>query len=247
MSYQWFMAHEYDVLYLVLAFVAVVWLGSRVITRRSTYSELTEDYGLYAVVGDMGAGKTYLLAWMGLRAMKAGRLVFANFPLRGADMVSTWTEVLAVPDGSMVLLSEMHLCWPIGKTTKIPVGVQTWATQLRKRTITCLWDSQYWTQVGLMWRKLTFRVWHGQKAFRAHEYELFQAFDYGKRGLKAQRLARIFVKRTSEVEQSYDTKFINEGFGAWWERGYQVGAVARSSPVVSLDRRSAYGRGRSPA
>jgi hypothetical protein len=216
--YAWLNAHLSLVAEVAIGCSVVVWVGAKLWGRRMTYDDMTEDYGLFGVVGEMGSGKTYFLVWMAIRALKAGRPVFANFGIEGlTGTVSSWEELLSVPNGSLVLLSEMHLLWPLSKTAKIPQGVQTWVTQLRKRTITCIWDSQYWTQVGLMWRKLTFRVWHAEKMFRAHRYLMFDQFSYAKRGKMGKPLAKHIVKRRADVERAYDTKQVVEGFGAWWD------------------------------
>jgi hypothetical protein len=155
--------------------------------------------------------------------------VGANFDLSfggaRARRLDSWADVLAMPRGSLILLHEMHLCWPVN-VTKGPPGVQQWATQLRKRTITVLWDSQYWTQTSLMFRKLTFRVWVGERWYRGHVYRLFESFDYSKRNIRAQCLATMWVKRRPEVMAGYDTKEIAEGFGAWWEKGYEGPGVS---------------------
>lgn len=159
--------------------------------------------GMFAVVGRMGAGKTLLLAQAALDAGRAGRPVYANFQVRGGTLLADWQDVLAVPEGSLVLLDEVQLWWP-STAWQAPPEVLAWASQLRKRRLTLLWSSQDWSFVAKRLRLLTFGVWKAsRRGGEGHRYDLWAAESFGKQN--GEKLATLRMKRAAEVMASYDT------------------------------------------
>jgi Zonular occludens toxin (Zot) len=195
--------------------------------RRQTKGDFGAP-GLYGIRGRMGAGKSYLLAHVGVFARKAKRAVYSNFTLSGAERYSSWAELLVVPEGSVVLMDEAHLWFP-SEAWRCPVDVMAWLSQLRKRGITMLWASQHEEFVGRRLRRLTFGYWRCRNYRAGHQYTLFDAEGFGT--AKEKRLARMYVKRKAEVMAAYDTKEI-VGASVEWGDGRDLGTLASSSSPV---------------
>lgn len=188
---------------LVLCGLALLLVLFAVLAHRRQTRVDVDRPGLWAVVGGMGAGKTYLLSWVGCRAIRRGRPVFANYHLRGASFLSSWSEVVSVPDGAVVLLAEVQLWWPSHVRRGLP-EVEGWVSQLRHHGITCLWDAQHVSFVSSRFRKLTFGVWEGRRLGFGHEYTLYTGRGFGGQR-KPFRLGAMRVRRDRAVERAYDT------------------------------------------
>lgn len=175
------------------------------LARRQTKGELA-GCGMWAVVGKMGSGKTYLMCWAACRAIQRGRRVYGNMHLKGMIKVTTWQEVLDVPSGSMVCLDEAHLWWP-SDNWKVPLELAAWVSQLRKRNILLLWDTQDWAFVSRRMRRLTFGVWEARKlGAKRHVYSLYNTGSYDQSSAsRPERLGRMVVRRRKRYEDAYDT------------------------------------------
>ena len=202
--------------------------------RRQTRREVTAP-GLWAVVGRMGAGKTFFMAWCAVRALSEGRVVFSNFRLRGSVpfsewsesggrvvLVRSWSEVLAAPDGALVLLDEMHLWWP-SDAKRVPVSLAAWLSQLRKRRLTVVWSSQDWAFVGRRVRRLTFGVWEGQPLGGRSVYSQYppQGYDQSFRS-RPKRSARMVLRHSRAVREIYDTREIVLGLSGFGDEGGEL-------------------------
>lgn len=222
--------------------VALLLIGiAGILHRRQSKRDFLSP-GLYGVVGRMGAGKTYLLAHCAVEAQKRGRLVFANAWFKGASKVSCWSDVLDCPDNSLILLSEVHLWWP-RDAYRAPIEVAAFFSQLRKRGMTVVWDSQHETFVSTRLIKLTFGIWACKRYKVGHQYTLFDGISYTGPVAKRERLARIYVKRTKEVMAAYDTteivgQAVEWGDGAGYEglRVQRTGDARTSEPAQRSGR-----------
>ena len=198
------------------------------LSRRSTKAQALHA-GLYGVVGRMGAGKTYFMTYRGLQALEVGRLVFANYGFEGAERVRTWDEVISAPDGSLILLDEVHLWWPSAEWNVHP-ELAAWCSQLRKKGITCFWSSQHDSFVSTRLRRLTFGYWEGRRFRSGHRYELFDAHGFHT-STKRVKLATHYVKRSQAVMDAYDTLELVEPVEL-------MKAPKRSNSVVPSTRRT---------
>lgn len=196
-----------DTKLLALAIVGIaltVCLVGVLLHRKQTTVQVDRP-GLWAVTGRMGGGKTYFLSWLGLSCMAKGRPVFANYHLKGATLLRDWADVVAVPDGSVVLLAELQLWWP-SDVSYGPPDVEAWVHQIRHHKITCVFDTQNWTFVSTRFRKLAYGVWEGSPMAGGHQYTLYDAYGYVAHHTSSKkRTARMQVRRTKEVMAAYDT------------------------------------------
>lgn len=201
--------------YIGIAFVVAVFLvilGN--VLHRLTAGSVMMDAGLYGVTGRMGRGKSYLLAFVAYLAFKRRRAVFANYPLRGAELLEEWADILAVPEGSLVLIDEAQLWWS-SSDHAAPVEVRAWITQLRKRRITCLWASQDVSFVARWLRLLSFGVWECRRYGRGHRYTLVDPSQAGRSPLHQKSLSRFHVARRKKVMALYDTFAVVSASREW--------------------------------
>ena len=188
--------------------------------NRVTAGSVLKDPGLYGVTGRMGSGKSYLLALAAWWAMRARRQVWANYPLRGAHAYENWSEMLAAPDGALVIIDEAHLWWASGDHDA-PVSVKSWITQLRKRRITCLWASQDFDFVATWLRKLSFGVWECTNTRGTHRYTLVHPRHAGRDPKYQKSMARFRTRRRKKIEHLYDTTLTVGASREWGGFGAQ--------------------------
>jgi len=207
---------------MLVALVAIVvgMLGQRRVMARDWISP-----GMYGVVGRMGGGKTYLMAHAAHLARAAGRPVYANFGLEGAEPLRSWDDVLAVPRGSMVLVDEVHLWWP-SRAYQAPPQLEAWCSQVRKLDVTFLWSSQDWSFVSKRLRHLTFGAWKARRIKgTSHTYAMYEGSSVER--VRAEPVSKLVLRRLPEVEASYDTLEVVEASCAWdpadRTRGTRVG------------------------
>jgi hypothetical protein len=182
----------------VVVFVAGLW------HRRITQTGF-DRAGVWCISGIFGGGKSYFMAWMARRAIEKGRPVFANYHVKGATYVSTWEEVMAVRDGALVLLDELHLWWPSDALLG-PAGMESWLSNVRHHGITVLWASQHYSFVGTRFRKVTRGVWFGRGQAGGHEYTLYAGHNFNpSKPHGSGRLSRMRIRRTKAVMAMYDT------------------------------------------
>jgi len=217
-----------------LVLFGVVMVGVGIATRRASSREAVTP-GLYGVVGRMGSGKTLLAVSRALEAVEAGRPVYANFQLSGANLVESWEDVLRVPHrrsspgaraccdgsgehsdgGSLVIVDEAQLWWP-STAWQAPAEVRAWLAQLRKLGVTMFWTSQHISHPGKRLVQLSFGVWTCNRLRQVHEYRLYAPGDVGRRG--AVSLATMRVRRTDRLMAAYDT-WETVSPACTWERG----------------------------
>jgi len=189
--------------------IVIMLTMTSLLNRRQQKSDAINP-GLYGVTGRMGGGKTYFMAAAAWAARKEGRPVFANFEVTGGTLVTSWREVLCVPDKSLVLLDEVHLWWP-SANWNAPIEIMAWCSQLRKRGLTVLWTSQHWTFVSSRLKFLTFGVWECIRFKRGHQCTLFDGATYrpgrqaGKKDVR-EKMRRMYLVRKVDVMDSYDTE-----------------------------------------
>jgi len=200
--------HPGSLLFDVVAVLAVAGVLFVVVGRslhRRTSGKHVATWGVFGVTGGMGGGKTYKLTSLALKALREGRPVYSNYPVVGAELVSSWSDVLAAPDDALVVLAELQLWWPAGPSYG-PPGVEEWISQLRHHRRTLVWDSQHWTFVNTRVRKLTRGVWEGRARLRGHEYTYFDGFGYVPGRSASNRLGRERVRRSRAVMDAYRTE-----------------------------------------
>ena len=158
--------------------------------------------GLFGITGPFGSGKGYLGACAAVKALEVGRPVFSSVSIRGGTLVSSWDEVVAVPDGSLVVLPEVDLWWNATEKEG-PGDLEQWVKQLRHHGITVLWDSQHFSFVNTKFRKLTTGVWEASRQGRFHRYRLWWGTAYERR--KGKPDSEVRLRRRADVMAAYDT------------------------------------------
>lgn len=101
-----------------------------------------------------GAGKTYLMMRKGLKYMKKGRQVYANFPLEGAVQFKQLTEVFEVSN-AVILIDEAGLVLPAQAWKDIPHEVMSYWCQHRHQGVELYYTCQNFKQVANGLRMVT--------------------------------------------------------------------------------------------
>ena len=207
---------------------------ARVLHRSRSKSEFL-DAGLFGVTGRMGGGKSYFLAYVASLAFKSGRLVYANFPLKGAEQFTSWVQIVNVPERSLVLIDEAHLWWS-SRQWRTPVEVESWITQLRKRRVTVFWASQTGRSVARRIRDLSFGIWECTRYKAGHLYTLYEPIQAGRETVqKRPHLARMTIVRKRAVMALYDTYAVVGSSQEW-------GGDEESGPATLRDEGTRAGR-----
>ncbi len=162
-------------------------------------------YGLYGVVGLLGAGKSYMLTWFAFDARKRGRPIFDNYGVEGSTRLNSWADVLKVPDGSLVLLDEVDLWWNT-LDYAAPPEIRSWFKQLRHHDITCLWATQSASFAPKMIRELSFGIFQGSKWRRGHRYICYPPRLIDSMSKDKKSITTIYLRRSKKVQRTYDTK-----------------------------------------
>ena len=194
---------------MLLALLVVGLLARRADKRKGA------PWGVWAVLGRPGAGKTYFMTREAVYASRRGRRIVANYDLDLPNFVriDSWAELLGkCEQGDLVLIDEAHLWWP-SSAFRAPPEVRAWLAQVRKRDVSLFWSGQSWDRVSKGLRHLTRGVWVGRGVAGGHRYRLYDGGEYGRRGAKP--LRNLTLKREKAVERAYDTRELLEGACTW--------------------------------
>lgn len=113
-------------------------------------------------VGLPGSGKTYYLACLGLKAIKKGRKVYANFKLDGATYFKDLMDMIDVTEG-VILVDEINLVCPSRWWDKFPPKLAYWWSQTRKSVLDVYWTSQHQDRVDKIVKEITNFIWQIRK------------------------------------------------------------------------------------
>ncbi len=113
-------------------------------------------------VGLPGSGKTYYISLLGLRAIKQGRKVYANYKLDGAIYYKDLMDILDVTDG-VILVDEINLVCPSRWWDRFPPKLAYWWSQTRKSQLDVYWTSQHQDRVDKIVKEITNFIWEIHK------------------------------------------------------------------------------------
>lgn len=124
-----------------------------------------------AIEGDPGQGKTYFLARIGVKKMKKGHPVYANFPLEGAIPFSQLPELYSIrferksfkDKNPVILMDEASLICPASMWNAIPHEVLTHWRMHRHFGLDIFYTAQDYTDVAKGLRGVTQFVTSVQK------------------------------------------------------------------------------------
>lgn len=113
--------------------------------------------------GDPGQGKTYAIARIGLKMMKKGHPVYANFPLEGAIRYSQLNELFNIrferksrrDRNPIILMDEASLICPATMWNAIPLEVLTHWRMHRHAGLDIYYTAQDFTDVAKGLRGVT--------------------------------------------------------------------------------------------
>lgn len=104
--------------------------------------------------GNVGSGKTYSMTERCLRAIRAGRTVFANYHLKGAEYFKTWDDLMGA-ERCLVALDELGL-WANSRAYRdMPKEILSWFSQSRKGGLDIVYTAQSIEGVDAHVRRIT--------------------------------------------------------------------------------------------
>lgn len=112
-----------------------------------------------AYLGLPGMGKTYLMTRRGLKYMRKGRPVYANYNVKGAHRWSELHQLFSV-ENAVILIDEASLVLPSQAWQSIPFEVLAYWRQHRHKGVDVLYTAQDKTEVVKSLRSLTQFVHH---------------------------------------------------------------------------------------
>ena len=107
-----------------------------------------------AFLGLPGMGKTYLMTKLGLKHMKKGITVYANYPLEGAIYFSKIEEIFNVKEAT-ILVDEAGLIAPAAFWNRIPFEVMAHWRQHRHKKINLWYTAQDLQDIAVPLRRVT--------------------------------------------------------------------------------------------
>lgn len=143
--------------------------------RGATYPYVN-PYKLVILFGPKGCGKSTYLTKIGLRYLKSGRVVYANFPLPGACCCTAAAFIdRTFPPGSVLLIDEAALDWDNRAFKSFPGGTLEWfRLQRHEKCIVYLASQSY--DIDKKLRSLADELWIFNR--------MFTVFSYGRRVIK---------------------------------------------------------------
>lgn len=158
---------------------------------------------VYGIYGLPGAGKTFLLARIGLRAIKEKRKVWANFKLQGAKYFSTLEELRHIREG-VILLDEANLSFPSRMWVKMPPEFLYFWSQTRKMQLDIYMSSQHPDRLDKVPKEIMNWAYVCKKLpFKFHIALKFLPEEIGK--AKRKLYGILIWRRSKKVENSYNT------------------------------------------
>lgn len=131
-------------LYLAYLFL-FVWLVFSQLIHSIDYKKyviLKKQEMVEGFYGLPGSGKTYMLAKIGLEAIRQKREVFANFKLTGAHYFNDIFDVINIRNG-VILIDEINLSFPSRIWDKLPPQFLYFWSQTRKMQLDIFFTSQH--------------------------------------------------------------------------------------------------------
>jgi hypothetical protein len=107
-----------------------------------------------AYIGLPGMGKTYLMTRLGLKHMKQGIPVYANYPLEGAIRYHKIEELFDIKEAT-ILMDEAGLIAPSAHWNRIPFEVMAHWRQHRHKKINLWYTAQDLHDIAVPLRRVT--------------------------------------------------------------------------------------------
>lgn len=163
-------------------------------------------------VGKPGAGKTLLMTWDLVKAMKRERDVYANYPILGARFWEKLDDTYGIRSG-VIAMDEAGSVVNSRKWEKLPDDVVKQWQQSRKLGLDLYFTAQAFTGVDKILRGITNYVWFCRKIFpgvcyaeryASEQAERVQNWDGLTRKPKPDKM-RLFVPFFMRTAMRYDT------------------------------------------
>jgi hypothetical protein len=202
--------------------------------------------GVTAFVGMPGSGKTYALAQIAHRELRAERPVWCNagFDVAGAAVFSSFEEFCAIPNGATVVWDELPLYVNARKWSEFPDGLLYRLTQIRKDGLRLYYSAIDEAMVDATVRRVTFWFWHCRAiTARLLTRSLWPPESFRRAKQRPYRRELVIVRQ--EVAALYDTlgkvavaepvaPRRRDSFARRWVRPVVGGIVAADGPQVDV-------------
>ena len=185
-----------------------MWARMRLWTERlrERRQKWSRYQGVTAFVGMPGGGKSYGLAEMAGKAIRAGLPVYSNagFDVKGSRILESFDEFASVRGPALIVWDELPLYFNSRKWAEFPDGMLYKFTQIRKDGLRLAYSTIHEDMVDVNIRRVTFWYWHCNAVTRTIlRRSLWPPAQFRKANAKPYAKEWVRVKRS--VYDLYDT------------------------------------------
>jgi len=150
-----------------------------------------------------GSGKTYILAKIGLKAIKNKRKVYANFKLTGAQYFDDIFSIINIREG-VILIDEINLSFPSRIWEKLPPQFLYFWSQTRKMGLDIYYTSQHPDRIDKVPKEISNWIWWVKKLpFKFHIGSKYLPENINKE--KRKNYQFMLFRRNKKTQNAYNT------------------------------------------
>lgn len=166
-----------------------------------------------AVTGFPGSGKSVYCSYQTMKALKQGRKVFINIPVRGAYKI-TFDDLIKYrfPKGSLVIIDEGGRWFNSRKWKDLPSEVFDLFTLHRHMGLDLIVAVQNFNRIDVALREVIELVWWARNNPILPFYMYDGYYDVEAMGLKGQSQHKSYIWRWSKARKLYDTHAMSKAF-----------------------------------
>lgn len=162
---------------------------------------------IQCVTGFPGSGKSYFCAWQAYRALRRGRKVFSNYPIRGTYRIDFDDLVkYTFPDNSLVIIDEAGRWFNSRDWSKLPNKVFDLFTLHRHFRLDLLVAVQNFQRIDKALREVTELVWWSERMRFLPFFVYYGYYNVEELG-KQEYNKRLFVMRRKKIFDLFDTEY----------------------------------------
>lgn len=156
--------------------------------------------------GYPGHGKTLALTYRAYKAMKQKRLVFTNYPVKGAYRI-TFDDLIeyAFPKGSVVIIDESGRWFNSRKWKDLPPEVFDLFTLHRHMQLDLIVAVQNFNRIDIALREVIELVWWASNKLWSPVIVYYGYYDVENLGMKGEHNLVSYISRWTRARKLYDT------------------------------------------
>lgn len=166
---------------------------------------------IQAYTGYPGAGKTFACTHEAMKAIKEGRIVFANYPVKGAYKI-TFDDLVnyTFPKGSTVIIDESGRWFNSRSWSKLPAEVFDLFTLHRHMRLDLIVAVQNFNRIDIALREVIELVWYARNLPFLPFFIYEGYYEVEKIGMKGEAQKRQYIWKWSRSRKLYDTHIMRQ-------------------------------------